>query len=699
MQPELETHLMEKTVNLPLCTQDNFGGLSPSELAFFMESAVRFLQMGGNVTLKMSSTTAQGLKCHPYWSVILEQMANPIKNDNNQSTYSSQNQTTTFLSLNEFNTAFIQLNKTAVIDKSIRSLSISLLNRKDNPFTDVLRELAFPVNPIRLIHALPVVVKSASIYPKELKTDRQELHSFDHLLKNTDDAGQLIDFVEALESYKAEYKRALSDVIQEREDGFNAKLRDAFEILVKCQNQLNSNEVVNKAGAAEKDVRSEMKAAYRNLDKELGSFYLQNKELFKMQSGNSHEDFSVIGHNILSELRQLIEDPLQRKVDYIEDYIKRLNFGIQGKEALTLIVENIMSQLVEINQSGLLKKNLEINTRNFIQIWIELNKIIDLLTDLLLCIERNRERIQWNTFVESQEGFVKKILKALEAYPVENWVGWYTEAIEEVVSKAMIHPLIPDHFDIVKKTMSARIEDWKIRANRDYNALMQQVSVNPKGSKLSLLEHTLEKLGWANQKKEITPIQNGRFEIDTNCETEKGLLFLFEDGEGRSRKSRFEISDFYDFQQLSGIRDRMCDIPLTDRFSVSKAIAQHILRLHCNVRVFQSKNANILCLLPLEVSNLLVEKLSFHGLKEFKGRNSTEDAIIESLLETQRKQILVLFNGLPNDTDFSDLESQFMLLEKMETIGFNIHSIWSKDILNPKPGFHWLDELEACLVS
>lgn len=67
MLPELETHLMEKTVNVPLCTQDNSGGLSPSELANFMESAVRFTQMGGKVTLHMASSTALGLRSHPYW--------------------------------------------------------------------------------------------------------------------------------------------------------------------------------------------------------------------------------------------------------------------------------------------------------------------------------------------------------------------------------------------------------------------------------------------------------------------------------------------------------------------------------------------------------------------------------------------------------------------------------------------------------
>lgn len=698
MLPELETHLMEKTVNVPLCTQDNSGGLSPSELANFMESAVRFTQMGGKVTLHMASSTALGLKSHPYWSVIIEKTANHSENEGNKGTYSSQIRTKTDLSLNEFNAGFIQLNKSTLLDKSIRSLSISLLKRGDNPLTEILNEIAFPVNPIRLINALPVVSKSATIYPKDLKTDGPDLQSIGHLLSNTGDAGLLAGFIEDLKSYKAGYRQALFDVIKEREDCFSARLREAFELTVKLKSQVNLSEAANKSGVGEKDMVSERKGVPIQ-EQELVVFYRQNRELFKIEGVNSNDDFSQFSRLLLNELTQLIDDPLHRRIDYIEDYIKRLNSGIQGKEVLTLIVEKIQHKLVEINRSGVLTKMLEINTRNFIQFLTELNKIIDLLSDLLLCIERSRERMQWNTFVESQDGFVKKILQKLELYPVENWVSLYTEAVEELGCNAMIHPLVPDNFDIIRNAMEARDEDWKMRAYADLNGMKQEVAINPKETKPSFLEHTLGKLGWTNQKSEYTQNNNGSFEIDTNYETEKGLLFLFDDGEGRSWKSRFEINDFQNFQQISGIRDRMSEIPLTDRFSVSKAIAQYIQRLNCNVRVFQSKHANILCMMPLEVSSVMIEELSMHGLKEFKGRNSTEDAVIESLLETQRKQILVLFNGLPNDTDFSDIGSQFLLLEKLETIGFNIYSTWSKDILKSKQGCRWLDELESCLVK
>lgn len=698
MLPELETHLMEKTVNVPLCTQDNSGGLSPSELANFMESAVRFTQMGGKVTLHMASSTALGLKSHPYWSVMLEKTANHSENEGNKGTYSSQIRTKTDLSLNVFNAGFIQLNKSTLLDKSIRSLSISLLKRGDNPLTEILNEIAFPVNPIRLVNALPVVSKSATIYPKDLKTDGPDLQSIGHLLSNTGDAGLLAGFIEDLKSYKAGYRQALFDVIKEREDWFSARLREAFELTVKLKNQLNKSEAANKAGVGEKDIVSERKGV-PSQEQELVVFYRQNRELFKLQGVNSNDDFSQFSQLLLNELTQLIDDPLHRRIDYIEDYIKRLNSGIQGKEVLTLIVEKIQHKLFEINRSGVLTKMLEINTRNFIQFLTELSKIIDLLSDLLLCIERSRERMQWNTFVESQDGFVKKILKKLELYPVENWVSLYTEAVEELGCNAMIHPLVPDNFDIIRNAMEARDEDWKMRAYADLNGMKPEVAVNPKETKPSFLEHTLGKLGWTNQKTEYTQNSKGSFEIDTNYETEKGLLFLFDDGEGRSWKSRFEINDFQNFQQISGIRDRMSEIPLTDRFSVSKAIAQYIQRLNCNVRVFQSKHANILCMMPLEVSSVMIEELSMHGLKEFKGRNSTEDAVIESLLETQRKQILVLFNGLPNDADFSDIGSQLLLLEKLETIGFNIYSIWSKDILKSKQGCRWLDELESCLVK
>ena len=698
MLPELETHLMEKTVNVPLCTQDNSGGLSPSELANFMESAIRFTQMGGKVTLHMASSTALGLRSHPYWSVILEKTANHSKNEGNKATYPLHIRTKTDLSLNAFNAGFIQLNKSSLLDKSIRSLSISLLKRGKNPLTEVLNEIAFPVNPIRLINALPVVSKSATIYPKDLKTDGPDLQSIGHLLSNTGDVGLLAGFIEDLKSYKAGYRQALFDVIKEREDWFSARLREAFELTVKLKNQVNLSEAANKAGVGEKDKVSEKKVA-PDTEQELIVFYRQNRELFKIQGVNSNDDFSQFSRLLLNELTQLIDDPLHRRIDYIEDYIKRLNCGIQGKEALTLIVEKIQHKLVEINRSGVLTKMLEINTRNFIQIHTELNKIIDLLSDLLLCIERSRERMQWNTFVESQDGFVKKILQKLELYPVENWVSLYTEAVEELGCNAMIHPLVPDNFDIIRNAMEARDEDWKMRAYADLNGMKPEVALNPKETKPSFLEHTLGKLGWTNQKSEYTQNNKGSFDIDTNYQTEKGLLFLFDDGEGRSWKSRFEINDFQNFQQISGIQDRMGEIPLTDRFSVSKAIAQYIQRLNCNVRVFQSKHANILCMMPLEVSSVMIEELSMHGLKEFKGRNSTEDAVIESLLETQRKQILVLFNGLPNDTDFSDIGSQFLLLEKLETIGFNIYSIWSKDILESKQDYHWLDELESCLVK
>lgn len=142
------------------------------------------------------------------------------------------------------------------------------------------------------------------------------------------------------------------------------------------------------------------------------------------------------------------------------------------------------------------------------------------------------------------------------------------------------------------------------------------------------------------------------------------ISFRLKTEDGSSSDWFVDVEVIKGLTALSKIDKKIDEFVITDRFSVARTVAEVILALNCEIRVFQLKSANILCLLPKALSNALLRELDDLGIKEFQGRTSKQDALIESILETRRKQVLLLFNGLPVDLPSNGFEDQFLLLEK-----------------------------------
>lgn len=699
--------LSEITETSPVCTQDNSGVISPSALATFMREAIRYAKEGGHVEVKFAPKLLAGLSTHPYWKRILTSLGDidkPNSHFQNQHHLADTSVIDEFSKLhNYFTTAFGHLNVKTALGKTIREISLTSALYDLNDFENKIKEIAFHLSPFWLIERREIIVKGASLHPglEVSHAYRQEL--IENAIANIRPDGEhtILMYKDEINRLYLQMQACLNRMVVEKEKWYDDQIKNAFEQLTTIQLAISSRNSINTANDADKK-KSQSKAENANsVEALISNFHTHFGEILGFQSAGRKEIQMASIEDQFNDFEIAIERSYAHRFNYVDNYMKRLNAGLSGTKELSDILDQIQIIIADLNGSGLLKKVIEINSRNFYQIQLELKKILELLDEVHVFLTQFPVMLHWNSFKESLDVNTRKILTHLESFPSRLWVDIFDQALEKICAAKIMHPLIPDNENIVKKAIDSQTTLWQTFAVQDIQAIN---TINQPPSEEEAPTSFLKKMeGWVRRKsnedhQNVSHLPGmGKFVLTLADESSKEVSFKMISPDGKTWKSQFEIDKIQMVQNLSAILNRMDEIPLTERFGVAKTMAYFILGLSSKVRVFQSKNANILSLLPFEITDVLLERLSHYGLKEFKGRTSVEDALIESLLETQRKQLLFLFNGLVNDEDFSDLETQNIIIEKFKTIGFEVHSLWSKDIINSGDKKQWTLGMDALL--
>ncbi|MBL0081195.1 MAG: hypothetical protein IPP37_01535 [Saprospiraceae bacterium] len=264
--------------------------------------------------------------------------------------------------------------------------------------------------------------------------------------------------------------------------------------------------------------------------------------------------------------------------------------------------------------------------------------------------------------------------------------------------ESWLNPALIDSEEVIKNAGDSQMLKWLLVAESDVKRLKNQGGESEKESPtlFTKVGKWLHFSKAANEKEAVQP-GIGQFIISLSEGMGNEISFRLKTEDGSSSDWFVDVEVIKGLTALSKIDKKIDEFVITDRFSVARTVAEVILALNCEIRVFQLKSANILCLLPKALSNALLRELDDLGIKEFQGRTSKQDALIESILETRRKQVLLLFNGLPVDLPSNGFEDQFLLLEKIQKLGFITHSIWASDII-ATGGSPCFDELRKELI-
>lgn len=704
MPNTLGNFIFPLTDEKPSCTQDNLKKMNPNDLAYYLREALLFSVSGGIVEVKISSKLLAQMRWHPYLSVLfahfnLLEPGNDVWEHSDAQPEVELKNKECHISLRRFYDGIQQLNAMSPMGMSVRDHSLFLVGSGGAKNKNVITQTILNPNPSALVLLKDVVKKAAELRPSNMTGDNvlNELQEY-QLLIVTESAHLLEEVVGSLGQATGQLKEMLEKMaFQKREELMQlgqAAYTQYLYLLDQWEKVKGRPEVEFPARSGQLKIK--VSTDILKLLEDIKSFSIQfgtvlgDGCVFKEQC--TKEELAIFLDKVMIQLNELSHQ-CHLKAD---DYIKRINTGNIPNPELKTLLEEVEETITEINGKQLLKQKLETNTRNFYQFYFALNQHYQKLKRALVFSKSYPEIMAWKAFTDTLDASALQIVEALKPIPVQRWVSDFDLAANELFFERWTHPAILSD-EIIYQAGRNQISRWKTNAMDDLYQLKNSKLQNEKAPS-SVLSRVGKWLNLGNNTKH-TPEQSEPTRLFTISLTdglgEEVKISMVSEGQDPVEHS-IDVRIIESFAALGDIHKKIDDYAITDRFSIAKTVAGAILGLGCETRVFQLKNANILCLLPKPLSDAMYNELDELGIKEFQGRTSKEDAIIESLIETRRKQVMILFNGLPNDTLVDSFEEQILLLEKIKQLGFITHSVWSKDLI-AKGGISCFDGLKQVL--
>ncbi len=709
MSAILENLNFLSTVEKEPCTQDNPKKMNPNELTHYFRDALQFSISGGSVEVKISSGLITQLSWHPYLSTIFshfnliddelllstkaaESTNNAIKEENGQKFYFAQRR---------FQDGIQQLNALSPMGLSIREHALYLAEKGIKADKNFIHQCLLNPDPAALVKLKNTIRKAAELKPAAKADDTvfNQLQEY-HLLIYTEKAHLLEEVVLSLGTITDELKEILEKIAVEKRQHYMHHGKLAYLQFLSILGQWDEVKILPESAW----IGGNLNPKTRILP-EIGKF-LQEITTFSTQFApilggwcTFNEIQSKNGVEIyLGRIKDQLMDLSLICHQMADDYIKRINAGNTSNPDLKLWGEKVEIIIQDINSKKVLKKNLENNTRNFYQFYVTLHHNHQKLNRALDFSKSYPDIMAWKAFSETLDPQTLQLIDAIKSLPAEHWIEDFDEAAHQLFFESWLNPALIDSEEVIKNAGDSQMLKWLLVAESDVKRLKNQGGESEKESPtlFTKVGKWLHFSKAANEKEAVQP-GIGQFIISLSEGMGNEISFRLKTEDGSSSDWFVDVEVIKGLTALSKIDKKIDEFVITDRFSVARTVAEVILALNCEIRVFQLKSANILCLLPKALSNALLRELDDLGIKEFQGRTSKQDALIESILETRRKQVLLLFNGLPVDLPSNGFEDQFLLLEKIQKLGFITHSIWASDII-ATGGSPCFDELRKELI-
>ena len=461
--------LSEITETSPVCTQDNSGTISPSELATFMRETIRFAKEGGCVEVKLAPKLAGGLSTHAYWQIWLASMGG-IEYDRSNIHFQNETHLADASIKNEFSkyqkvfaTSYGHLNERTVLGKTIREISLSSALCELNEFETKIKEITAHLSPFWLIERRDIIVKGASLHPglEVSQGYQKELIENTIAIHGSDGVDAISKFKDAIKRLYAQMQAGLQQVIVEKEKWYDDQIKVAFEQLFNIQLAFTSQNRMVLMDDAGKNKTQKNVDNVNSVETLLMNFHAQFGEMLGFYSANKKEMQTASIEIQINNFEVAIERSYAHRFSYVDNYIKRLNTGLPGTKELSDILDLIQNEIKALNVSGLLKKVIEINSRNFYQIQLELRKIIELLEEIHVFLVKFPLLLQWKSFCDGLDINTRKILELLESLPSKQWVEIFDQALEKLCPGKLMHSLIPDNEGIIKNAIESHTSLWQ----------------------------------------------------------------------------------------------------------------------------------------------------------------------------------------------------------------------------------------------
>ncbi|MFM2394960.1 MAG: hypothetical protein RLZZ546_2943 [Bacteroidota bacterium] len=389
------------------------------------------------------------------------------------------------------------------------------------------------------------------------------------------------------------------------------------------------------------------------------------------------------------KINYLLADWKTLSITNINQKLERLNIVNHNQHEAEVVLQGIREKIDHFNSLKIIKKRIEFNSNNYFQICKDLTNSRDLLNAVGSYLSKEDNELKTRNFYSKLTHDEKLFITKLESLPITTW----QEAFETSSSKKLIpfyfHPLTVQS----QHNALSLIESNKEITSTFIDLCVDKISyftIKNLGTNKDLLKkinllldsdnNVLELYKFTEEEKSL--IQNSRpIEILTNESLEDDYLQYKLNFQNKSLSFKLEN---YSPSALDQITQPMEAIHVTERYHFASLLAKEFIVYVSDFKLLQLKNANIICLYPDQIYNSLLSSLDEFGVKEINLKNDKINNVIESLLETNRKRILLTINGLLNYKMPETFEMQYEIIGAFKRLGFSIHNLWSVELIDKK---------------
>lgn len=412
----------------------------------------------------------------------------------------------------------------------------------------------------------------------------------------------------------------------------------------------------------------------------------------------------------VENLTQKMELWYKRSIDSQKSFFKYSNIFNQKESDYLQELEERLYQLVsEINQSGVIDKPLEINTLSLQKQTDLLNNYIKEFHFLIRDVTENKGYYIWQEFYQNASKVLVNTIDGLQHFPTYEWPA----IIEFIFLRNWIGSRLSIKYDqvelITKKLIRFSHEitsQWCYEKSQQRLEQRNEALKNISGIEKSIIQKIktnkdLDKLNWRYFFEQNVGLWGTLFDCiitpdDKFDDMETGhftnLFYLNPTSVNPEVLHHGKtIHTYYPSENVNcdlhlqveklNVESGVKTLQSLATLKIAKTLAVNFYALQQKFAIFQSRNANVISCLHTQINVNLFLAMNDSKFKEIQLSENPKDTLVESIIESSRKQYLLIHDGLLDTLQKNTYALQVQAIEDFRLNGFTVLNLQTPSLL------------------
>lgn len=407
---------------------------------------------------------------------------------------------------------------------------------------------------------------------------------------------------------------------------------------------------------------------------------------------------------MLETLTQQLADHVHAQSQDVSKHLHRVNRVNTTSHTIKELDQQLNAIVAEIDALSIFTHNGGKNTLSFIKQKEKCTELLTHVTSAWHLLNDETGYVQWKQFVGSLDSQKIDLLQNLRQFSTQQWVEIFDNSYRDLIIKhASSVPCPSDQLTqittIYERWTSSAVPALINRLQKNRKQASDSLMVSNKELYATLFKKkNLPATGWndialmnlefmqsffpihiVSNLKNISKYDCVISLVERAPENEDRIHhispILQTDLESSSKNILFLYLNSYDYTEP------LTQLSSSTKLKAAKKLSKYILSLNQDAKIYQTKNANIISLLPFLDDNRLEANLQPLGLKTIDTHDSLYDKLSESILFTDRPQYLIIKDQMINPDLHQQMTWQRHVTSLFESAGIQVISVNTSDQL------------------